>query len=40
MGKKEFLENSVMVRENTTRTQQTVPIEKLAEHLQNLGNKK
>ena len=33
MGKKEFLENSVMVRENSTRTQQTLPIDKLAEHI-------
>lgn len=33
MGKKEFLENSVMVRENATRTQETIPIEKLADYL-------
>ena len=33
MGKKEFLEDSVMVRENATRTQETVPISKLAEHI-------
>ena len=36
MGKKEFLENSVMVRENTTRTQQSIPIEKLAEHIKKI----
>jgi len=33
MGKKEFLEGSVMVRENITRTQETVPIDKLVEHI-------
>jgi len=38
MGKKEFLENSVMVRENATRTQQTVPIEKLAEYIKKFKN--
>lgn len=36
MGKKEFLENSVMVRENTTRTQQSIPIHKLAEHIKHI----
>jgi histidyl-tRNA synthetase len=36
MGKKEFLENSVMVRENVTRTQQSIPVEKLAEHIKKL----
>ncbi|MFA5651845.1 MAG: His/Gly/Thr/Pro-type tRNA ligase C-terminal domain-containing protein [Candidatus Paceibacterota bacterium] len=36
MGKKEFLENSVMVRENITRTQQSIPIHKLAEHIQKI----
>lgn len=36
MGKKEFLENSVMVRENTTRTQQSIHIHKLAEHIKKL----
>ncbi len=36
MGKKEFLENSVMIRENTTRTQQSIPIHKLAEHINKL----
>jgi len=38
MGKKEFLENSVMVRENVTRTQQNVPIHKLAEHIKKIKN--
>ncbi|MFA5764067.1 MAG: His/Gly/Thr/Pro-type tRNA ligase C-terminal domain-containing protein [Candidatus Paceibacterota bacterium] len=33
MGKKEFIDNSVMVRENTTRTQENVPIHKLTEHI-------
>jgi histidyl-tRNA synthetase len=33
MGKKEFIENSVMVRENMTRTQETVPIHELAEYV-------
>ncbi len=33
MGKKEFLENSVMVRENVTRTQETIPSHALATHL-------
>ncbi len=33
MGKKEFLENSVMIRENITRTQETVSIDMLAMHL-------
>ena len=33
MGKKEFLEGSVMIRENTTRTQQSIPVHKLAEHM-------
>lgn len=36
MGKKEFLENSVMVRENTTRTQQSIPIHKLADHIKQI----
>ncbi len=36
MGKKEFLENSVMVRENSTRMQQTIQIGKLVEYLKNL----
>ena len=36
MGKKESLENSVMVRENSTRTQKTVLIKDLAEYLKNL----
>lgn len=36
MGKKEFLEGSVMVRENTTRTQQSIPVGKLAEHIKKL----
>lgn len=39
MGKKEFLENSVMVRENTTRTQQNVPIHKLADHIKEIMDK-
>jgi histidyl-tRNA synthetase len=33
MGKKEFIEGSVMFRENATRSQETVPIHKLAEHI-------
>ncbi len=36
MGKKEFLENAVMVRDNTTRIQETVPIENLSEYLNKL----
>lgn len=36
MGKKESLENSVMVRENSTRTQKTIPLKDLAEYLKNL----
>ncbi len=36
MGKKEFLENSVMVRENTTRTQQSIPIHELAGYIKKL----
>jgi len=36
MGKKEFLENSVMVRENVTRTQQSIPVHKLAEHIKKI----
>ena len=36
MGKKEFLENSVIVRENITRTQQSIPVHKLAEHVKKL----
>ncbi len=36
MGKKEFLENSAMVRDNATRIQETVPIENLAEYIQKL----
>lgn len=36
MGKKEFLENSVIVRENTTRIQQTILIDRLAEHMGSL----
>lgn len=36
MGKKEFLENSVMLRENTTRTQQNIPVHKLAEHIKKI----
>ncbi len=36
MGKKEFLENSVMVRENSTRTQQTILIENLVAYLRSL----
>jgi histidyl-tRNA synthetase len=33
MGKKEFIENSVMVRENATRSQETVEIHKLIDHI-------
>jgi histidyl-tRNA synthetase len=36
MGKKEFLENSVMVRENSTRTQQSIPTHQLVEHLRKI----
>ena len=36
MGKKEFLENSVMVRENITRTQQSIPIHELAKYIKKL----
>ncbi len=36
MGKKEFLENSVIVRENSTRIQKTILIETLAEHMKSL----
>jgi histidyl-tRNA synthetase len=36
MGKKEFLENSVSVRENTTRTQESVPVDKLVDHIKKL----
>ncbi|MFA6797286.1 MAG: His/Gly/Thr/Pro-type tRNA ligase C-terminal domain-containing protein [Candidatus Paceibacterota bacterium] len=37
MGKKESLENSVMVRENSTRTQKTIPIKDLAEYIKDLA---
>ena len=37
MGKKEFLENSVMVRENSTGTQQSIPIHELAVYLNKLN---
>ncbi|MFA5934614.1 MAG: His/Gly/Thr/Pro-type tRNA ligase C-terminal domain-containing protein [Candidatus Paceibacterota bacterium] len=37
MGKKESLENSVMVRENSTRTQKTIPIKDLAEYIKKLS---
>jgi histidyl-tRNA synthetase len=36
MGKKEFLENSAMVRDNATRIQETVPLEKLADYIAKL----
>jgi len=36
MGKKEFLEDSVMVRENSTRTQETVPISELPRYIRKL----
>ena len=36
MGKKEFLENAVTVRENITRTQQSVPIHQLVEHIKKI----
>ncbi len=36
MGKKEYIENSVMVRDNATRNQQTVPLEKLVEYVNQL----
>jgi histidyl-tRNA synthetase len=36
MGKKEFLEDSVMVRENSTRTQEAVKITELAKYIRRL----
>ncbi len=36
MGKKEFLEDSVMVRENSTRTQESVKITELARYIRRL----
>jgi len=36
MGKKEFLDKTVMVRENTTRTQKSIPIHELAEHIRQI----
>ncbi|MFA6227181.1 MAG: His/Gly/Thr/Pro-type tRNA ligase C-terminal domain-containing protein [Candidatus Paceibacterota bacterium] len=36
MGKKESLENSVMIRENATRTQETIKISDLAKYLKKL----
>ena len=36
MGKKEFLENAVMIRDNATRIQETVPIEKMVEYMEKL----
>ena len=36
MGKKEFLENSVIVRENVTRTQQSIPVHELVKHIKKL----
>ncbi|MCX6717640.1 MAG: His/Gly/Thr/Pro-type tRNA ligase C-terminal domain-containing protein [Candidatus Taylorbacteria bacterium] len=36
MGKKEFLEDSVMVRENSTRTQESVKITELARYIRKL----
>jgi len=36
MGKRESLENTVMVRENVTRTQVIVPISELADYIKNL----
>ncbi len=36
MGKKEFLEGSVMVRENVTRTQKSIPLHTLAEYIKKL----
>jgi histidyl-tRNA synthetase len=36
MGKKEFLENSVMIRENTTRTQKSIPMCELPEHIRKI----
>lgn len=40
MGQKEALENSVIVRETTTRAQETVKIKELPEYLKNLKKKK
>ncbi len=39
MGKKESLENSVMVRENSTRVQETVSIKDLASHIEKVSKK-
>ncbi len=36
MGKKEFLENGAMVRDNSTRNQETISVEKLVEYIKNL----
>lgn len=36
MGKKESIDNTAMVRDNTTRSQQTVSIENLPEYIKNL----
>jgi len=36
MGKRESLENTVMVRENITRTQVIVPLSELAEYIKKL----
>lgn len=38
MGKKEFLDKTVMVRENTTRTQKNVPICCLVDHIKEIKN--
>ncbi len=40
MGKKEYLENSVMVRENINRKQETVSIENLSGHLRSMKDKR
>ncbi len=36
MGKKEFIEGSVMLRENATRTQITVPVHELSTHIKKI----
>jgi histidyl-tRNA synthetase len=36
MGKKEFLDKTVMVRENTTRTQKNIPICCLVDHIKEI----
>ena len=37
MGKKESMENTVMVRDMNTRSQETVPVDNLSAYLKGLG---